>query len=262
MLLGRGRAPEQSWLSCECARAREAAAGAGSSPLAHGGAHVAPRPPAADRPRSLALPARRPPSSVGSLVSLLPSPQPPARLRACDSRTGVLGAERPDCESSPEVSERVPSWRRGAPGPPARHSSGRPPARRPAAAAPHLLLSAGCPWVPASAPASRPGPRSPKRRPRPRSPRKRAPRPPAPLPPPGQAWWSPSRPPAVPGSSSLTAVPGRAGASSRARAPRRAAGPGEARVAVGELKWERKTLYNSILAFTLNMKHESPFYTG
>lgn len=217
-------------------------------------------PPSRRRPPSLALPARRPPSSVGSLVSPLPSPQPPARLRACDSRTGVLGSERPDCESSPEVSERVSSWRRGAPGPPARHSSGRPPARRPAAAAPHLLLSAGCPWVPA--PASRPGPGSPERRPRPRSPRKRAPRPPAPLPPPGQAWWSPSRPPAVPGSSSLTAVPGRAGASSRVRAPRRAAGPGEARVAVGELKWERKTLYNSILAFTLNMKHESPFYTG
>lgn len=108
---------------------RGTATGAGSSPLAHGGAHVAPRPPAADRPRSLALPARRPPFFVGSLVSLLPSPQPPARLRACDSRTGVLGAERPDCDSSPEVSERVPSWRCGAPGPPALPALFRPPAR-------------------------------------------------------------------------------------------------------------------------------------
>lgn len=167
--------------------------------------------------------------------------------------------ERSDCESSPEVSERVPSWRRGARGPPARHSSGRQPARRPSAAAPHLLLSAGCPWVPA--PASRPGPRSPKKRPRPRSPRKRAPRPPAPLPPPGQAWWSPSRPPAVPGASSLSRLL-RAGRGLRAGPGNRAVQPAPAKCAwLSELKWERNSLQLH-LGFTLNMKHESPFYTG
>lgn len=65
---------------------RGAETGAGSSPLAHGSAHVAPRPPAADRPRSLELPARRPPSSVGSLVSLPPSRQPPALVSELATR--------------------------------------------------------------------------------------------------------------------------------------------------------------------------------
>uniref|UniRef100_A0A8C7CBX5 Uncharacterized protein n=1 Tax=Neovison vison TaxID=452646 RepID=A0A8C7CBX5_NEOVI len=72
LLLGRGRAPEQSWLSCECARVREAATGPGSSPLARGGAHVA-SPPSRRRPPSLARapcspPAARRPPSVLSLV--------------------------------------------------------------------------------------------------------------------------------------------------------------------------------------------------
>lgn len=163
-------------------------------------------PPALRRPPSLARsrspPAARRPRSVLSLVRrLLSRPPSSPSLGHADRRRRRREA---GVGASSEVSERASSWRRGAPGPPAPHSSGRPPPGRgrapPAAPSwpPRPLTRTPGPF-PRSGGSARPVPGSAPAASRAPSPAR-----------PGLA--EPRRPPAVPGASSLSA--GRAGAPS------------------------------------------------
>lgn len=85
-----------------CARARGRDRGQ-LEPAGHTGTRTSlpalPSPPALARSRS--PPAARGPPSVLSLVCRLHLSHPPCSLRACDPRTSVLGAERPEWESPP-----------------------------------------------------------------------------------------------------------------------------------------------------------------